>query len=109
MQIQFATKKVDGVYEVALIVDGKFQRSGSGKDVLQLLSRLAGPVLATKQEDGSEVVVTIAISTAAEVARAERSAERQRETAAAEQEATELTRLNEAQVKEANAAASRLS
>jgi hypothetical protein len=103
MQIQFATKKVDGAYEVALLVDGMFKRSGVGKDVLALLTKLVGPILASKQDEGTEVAVNIGILTAAEVAREETRQERKRQTQEAEQEAQEIAALTAATKKEKDA------
>lgn len=96
MQIQFVTKKVDGVYEVAVIVDGKFKRSGSGKDVMSLLTKLCGPIVATLDAEGTVVDVNIAVLTEAEFARTEAREARARQTQEAENEATEIERLTAA-------------
>jgi hypothetical protein len=100
MQIQFVTKRVDGAYEVALLVDGMFKRSGVGPDVLTLLTKLVGPILKSRQDEGTEVAVNIGILTAAEVARGEARQERDRATREAEQEAQEIAALTESVKKE---------
>lgn len=61
MQIQFAAKKVGDVFEVALIVDGKFQRATTGKTIMGTFDKLVGPVLTSATDNGSEVAITIAI------------------------------------------------
>lgn len=96
MQLQFATKKVDGAYEVALLVDGLFKRSAVGKDIMPLLTKLVAPIIASKEAEGTEIGVTIGILTASEVAREEARQERIRQTKEAEQEAAEIEALTAA-------------
>jgi hypothetical protein len=103
MQIQFVTKKVDGAYEVALLVDGMFKRSGVGPDVLALLVKLVGPIIKSRQDEGTEVAVNIGVLTAAEVERGEARQERDRATREAAQEAQEIAALTEAVKKEKDA------
>lgn len=103
MQIHFATKKVDGAYEVALMVDGMFKRSAIGKDVLSLLNKLVGPIITSKEAEGVEIAVSIGILTAAEVAREEARQDRARQTKDAEVEAMEIERLTTALKRERDA------
>lgn len=100
MQIQFATKKVDSGYEAALIIDGKFKRSGAAASVTDLFVKLCGPILAMDQRDGAEVAVNVAILTADESDRQDAREARARQTAEAEAEAAELEKLNEAVARE---------
>jgi hypothetical protein len=65
VQIQFATTRVDGGYDAALIVDGKFRRSGTSKSVTDLFVKLVGPILSAYQEDGTEIIITVGIETPA--------------------------------------------
>ena len=74
IQIQFVATKVDGQYEPALIVDGKFRRSSHGDSVPKLFNVLAGPFLAFDQEDGAEIAVNIGILSARDVVHAEAAA-----------------------------------
>lgn len=96
MNIQFVTKRVDGVYEVAVIVDGKFKRSGSGPDVLALLQRLCGPIIAPLNHDGTEVSVVLTVLTELEVMREADKEARARQTQEAEAEAVEIEKLTAA-------------
>lgn len=105
MQIQFATKKVMGAYEVAVIVDGKFKRSGAGQDVLVLLTKLVGPIIASVDGEGTEIAVNIAALTAAEVEREEARDQRVRQTQQAEAEAQAIERLTAAVKREKEARA----
>jgi len=98
--MQFATKRVNGNYEVALIVDGSFQRSGVGPDVLALLNKLAGPIMSSLDGDGVEVVVNITAMSAIEVVRANLRLARQRAIAEAEAEAGEIEKLTAAAARE---------
>jgi len=108
VQIQFATKRVDGAYEVALLVDGLFKRSAVGKDVLALLAKLVSPIIASKEGEGTEIGVNIGILTATEAAREEARQERQRQTKEAEAEAQEIERLTAAVKREKEARAAGL-
>jgi len=103
VQIQFATMRVDGGYEAALIVDGKFKRSGTSKSVTDLFVKLVGPILAVNQEDGTEIAVNVALLTAAESARIETRARREAQASEAEAEATEIERLTAAVKREKEA------
>lgn len=96
MQIQFLTRKTEGQYEAALIVDNKFRRSASSRSVTDLMTKLLGPLLSQEQEEGTEIAVSVGILTAAEVARAESREDRARKTAESEAEAAELARLQAA-------------
>ena len=109
MQIQFATRKCDGGFEAALIVDGKFQRSGSSRSVMDLFSKLCGPLLAVEQNDGAEIAVNITILSAAEASREELRMQRARQASEAEQEANEIEKLTKALTREAEARATALS
>jgi hypothetical protein len=71
--------------------------------VLALLTKLVGPILASKQDEGTEVAVNIGILTAAEVTREEARQERQRATKEAEQEAQEIATLTAAVKREKDA------
>ena len=103
MNIQFATKKVDSGYEAALIIDGKFKRSGAAPSVSDLFVKLCGPILAVDQRDGAEVAVNVTIMTAEEVERMDLREARARQTAEADAEATELEKLNVAVAREQKA------
>jgi hypothetical protein len=103
MQITFATKMIDGGYEVALLVDNQFKRSGAGKDVLALLQKLAGPIITSASGEGTEIVVNMGIHSGAEVARLEARRERERQTQEAEAEAKEIEALTAAVKHEADA------
>lgn len=108
MQIQFVTKRIEGTYEVALLVDGLFKRSATGTDVLALLTKLTSPIIASQEADGTEVAVTIGILTAAEVAREEARQERARQTKEAEAEAQAIEALTLAVKREQDARAAGL-
>lgn len=60
--IQFVVKRVGTIYESALIVDGKFQRSGSDTSVTSLVSRFLSPVLGMSHKDGTEIALDITIN-----------------------------------------------
>jgi hypothetical protein len=103
MRIQFATKRVDGQYEAALIVDNKFSRSGSGKSITDLFVKLAGPVLAAVQEEGTEIAVDVGIMTPVEAARQLAREQRAQATREAEEEAKEIEALTAAVEREKKA------
>lgn len=103
MQITFATKKIDGQYEAALVIDNKFTRAASGRSLTDLLLKLIGPILSQDMQDGTEVSVRTEIATPAEIERINASEKRERETAQANAEAAEIEKLTLAVQREKSA------
>lgn len=97
--MQFATRKIGGVYEAALIVDGKFNRTGRGESLLDLFNQLCGPALTAEQQDGAEITVAVNVSTAEDVDRDRAEENLARQRAAAEREMQSLDALVEMQEK----------
>lgn len=58
MHIQFVAKRVENNYEGALVVDGKFQRSGIGKNVDSLFERFVKPLITAVGDRATDVVFT---------------------------------------------------
>jgi len=58
MHIQFVAKKVEGKYEGALVVDGKFQRSASGDSIETLFDRFVEPLINAVARRATDVVFT---------------------------------------------------
>lgn len=104
MRANVVIRKNEGVYEGALVLDGKFNRSVTGTSADEVVGKLAGPLLRMKQDDGAEIGVDITIVTRVEAERAERVQRLQRETNEATQEAELLEKLKAAQKREADAA-----
>lgn len=103
MQLQFASRKIDGKYEAAVFTDAKFQRSGTGQSLTELFRRLADPYLEQQDEEGGEVIVVITLNSADEVTRAEAREQRLRKTAEADAEAAEIEKFNAARKREEDA------
>ena len=60
--ITIAMKRIENIFEAALVVNGKFTRAITGINADIVLDRLLGPILMRyKWEDGAEVVVTVNI------------------------------------------------
>ena len=55
------------VFEVALIVDGKFQRATTGKSVMGTFDKLVGPLLTGATDNGAEVAINVTIIPAEKV------------------------------------------
>jgi hypothetical protein len=68
MKIQFVTKKVDGQFEAATIVDGRFDHAATADSIAKVFSKLVGPFLTMQQEEGTEVAVEVNILSALEAA-----------------------------------------
>lgn len=100
MQIMMAAKKVDGQYEAALLIDGKFTRSTVSKSLTDLMMKLLGPILTLDREDGSEVSVNVGILDHVEVARQEAKERNQRKIAEATAEAEQQEALNASRARE---------
>lgn len=106
MHLQFVTKKVGPAYEAALVVNGRFARTGSASSLKDLLLKLAGADLEAQQEEGAEITVSITITGAEEIAREEAAQELAKEKAAAEKELQGLDALAEVRKKIADKRAS---
>jgi hypothetical protein len=105
MQIVIAAKKLEGAYEAALLVDQKFNRSKTSKSLNDVVMKLLAPIFSIEREDGTEVAVSVAILTAAEVLRAEERERQQRELAETTAEAERLEQLKAAKEREQKARA----
>jgi hypothetical protein len=62
MKIQFVMKKVEGNFEAALVVDGRFQRAVSNASVEALVTSQLLPVLRTAQNSDEGVTVSFDIN-----------------------------------------------
>lgn len=69
MRVQLIAKKIEGVFEAALVIDGRFTRAVNTQSVADLTAKLVGPFLAAPQEDGAEISVEVTIQTAKDIAR----------------------------------------
>lgn len=64
-----AVKKIEGVNEAALVIDGRFTRALVSKSLPEVLRRGLDPILSQELDDNSEVHVEVVIRTAEEIAR----------------------------------------
>lgn len=62
MIVTVAAKRIEGSWEGALIVDGRFSRGLKGKLLATEISRLIAPFLAHERPDETEVTINIAIN-----------------------------------------------
>ena len=67
MRIQLVTKETDDACEGALIVDGRFKKASIGSNTADLMDRVLAPML-SKLDEGTEVVIEVMVSTAAQIA-----------------------------------------
>jgi hypothetical protein len=59
MVVTVAAKKIEGNWEGALVVDGKFSRSYQGKSLADIVTKAISPFLSGEREDGTEVTVSL--------------------------------------------------
>ena len=59
MIVTVAAKKVEGNWEGALVVDGKFGRSYQGKSLADMVTKALAPFLSGEREEGTEVTVSV--------------------------------------------------
>jgi len=91
------------MFEGALIVDGKFNRSASNTSALSLFNGLVGGLLAQSLDDGSELGFQVTMLSKIDVERQDRHAKMQQETATANAEAELLEKRNAAVIREREA------
>ncbi len=58
MKLQFAVKRVDSQFEGALMIDGKFQRSGSAASVEILFDKFVEPILNASADSYESILFT---------------------------------------------------
>lgn len=99
MTLTFASRKIKGQFEAALIVDNRFQGVGKGQSALELLTQLLAPYLDIEQKDGADLAVNLTIRTADEVEDDHARDARAKQIAEAKAANEQLTALVEGQKK----------